>query len=97
MQSESARELARAAQAGGNAPPGDARRAPSPTGGSAQQFTQEPSQATTAPSSADLTNLLDVHGHDLSEDVVRHFQFLTSSNDRVVTLFARNARFRNAR
>lgn len=63
--------MARAAQAGGNAPPGDARHAPSPTGGSAQQFMQEPSQATTAPSSAELTNLLEVHGREFKEVVVR--------------------------
>jgi hypothetical protein len=71
MQSEGARELARAPHAGGNAPAGAARRTPSPTGGSAQQFTQEPSQATTAPSSVDLTNLLEVHGGKFDKDAVR--------------------------
>jgi hypothetical protein len=71
MQPETTREMARAAQGGGIAPPGDARRVPSPTGGSAQQFTQEPSQATAAASSSDLTNLLHVHGGKFDLVVVR--------------------------
>ena len=71
MQSETTREMARAAQGGGIAPPGYARRAPSPTGGPAQQFTQEPSQATAAASSPDLTYLCRVHRVKFEEVVVR--------------------------